>query len=84
MAKDSAETGVEISLWHMNSHSSTESRFDTKKFYEKLLILDVDENFLNDDERDERLAGRMIGAGFDSFNDMITQVSIEKSQSYHF
>ena len=73
MAKDSAETGVEISLWHMNSHSSPGAHFDTKKFYEKLLILDVDENLL-DEERDERLAGRMIGAGFDTFDDMITQV----------
>lgn len=75
MAKDSAETGVEISLWHMNSHSSPDSSFDTKKFYEKLLILDVDENLLDPEERDDRLAGRMIGAGFDTFDDMITQVS---------
>ena len=64
---------MEISLWHMNSHSSPDSHFDTKKFYEKLLILDVDENLL-DEEKDDRLAGRMIGAGFDTFDDMITQV----------
>lgn len=74
VAKDSAETGVEISLWHMNSHASTDSSFDTKKFYEKMLILDMDENLLDDDEKDERLAGRVVGAGFDTFDDMITQV----------
>ena len=58
----------------MNSHSSPDSCFDTRRFYEKLLILDVDENLLDAEERDDRLAGRMIGAGFDTFSDMITQV----------
>lgn len=86
MAKDSAETGVEISLWHMNSHSSSSNCFDTKKFYEKLLILDQDENLLLDmdsAEKDERLAGRVVGAGFDTFDDMITQVSLTDWLSEH-
>ena len=67
---------MEISLWHMNSHSSPDAAcFDTKKFFEKLLTLDVDENLLLDaEERDDRLAGRMVGAGFDTFDDMISQV----------
>lgn len=72
VAKDSAETGVEISLWHMNSFSKPESPFDTRKFYQKLLTLDIDENLL-ESEVDEQLAGRMVGAGFDTFDDMITQ-----------
>jgi hypothetical protein len=58
----------------MNSHSSLHATFDTRKFYEKLLILDIDENLL-DESAEDRLAGRMIGAGFDTFDDMITQVS---------
>lgn len=59
----------------MNSHASTHSSFDTKKFYEKLLLLDQDENLLDEDVED-RLAGRVVGAGFNTFDDMITQVSL--------
>lgn len=59
----------------MNSHSSPDSHFDTSLFYENLLILDVDENLL-EEEKEDKLAGRMIGAGFDTFDDMITQVRL--------
>jgi hypothetical protein len=59
VSKDCAETGIEISLWHMNDLSS-KLEFDLKKFYARLLVSDEDELHL-----------RVKGSGNEGFSDML-------------
>ena len=59
VSKDCAETGVEISLWHMN-FCDAKKDFDFNKFYSKLLTAEEDE-----------VALRVRGAGDDGFPTML-------------
>ena len=61
VSKDCAETGIEISLWHMNNLSVGNSgNFDVNKFYTRLLVADEDELHL-----------RVKGSGDEGFSAML-------------
>ena len=72
VAKDAAETGIEISLWHMNKSIISGNNdkpasfypFNIDIFYNKLLVVD--------DE--EELSYRTKSAGDDGFDCMLAQV----------
>ena len=61
VASDAAETGAEISLWHMNAPNK---QFNTALFYSTLLST----------QDDSDLEFRMKGAGDDSFDTMLGQL----------
>jgi ATP-dependent DNA helicase 2 subunit 1 len=70
-ARDCAESGIEVSLWHMNrtdAHSGRSVDFDPQKFYTKLLVAEGDE------EEADSIDYRMKGAGYDGFDAMMASV----------
>jgi len=77
VAKDSAQMGIELSLWHMNCGES--KSFDVNRFYKKLLtICEIDESLSNDDELRQELflsfENRLKSAGNDGFKDIIGRI----------
>jgi len=82
VAKDCAEAGIEISLWHLNSLTRI---FNPKIFYESLLLAATT---LTPEEKESQattlgeegeealtaLDNRMVGAGCDGFDALITAV----------
>ncbi len=83
VAKDCAEAGIEISLWHLNSSHHV---FDPKIFYEKLLLAATAASASSEEagegssgRRDDEdgagaLEQRMLGAGFDGFDALLSSV----------
>ena len=75
-AKDSAQMGIELSLWHMNCGSKS---FDVNKYYKKLLtICEIDESLSNDEELRQELflsfENRLKSAGNDGFQDILGRI----------
>jgi ATP-dependent DNA helicase 2 subunit 1 len=75
-AKDSAQMGIELSLWHMNCGSKA---FDVNKYYKKLLtICEIDESLSNDEELRQELflsfENRLKSAGNDGFRDILGRI----------
>lgn len=72
VAKDGAETGVEISLWCMDHKQP----FNSSKFYDRLLIIGTDAA-LDDNEGENMesiLSAKKQSAGYDNFDSMLAQV----------
>ena len=79
MAKDSSETGVEISLWTYNPKGK--DKFDCDIFYRKLLL--AGSNCDSPEEEEEELSNRVQYAGKeDSFDNMHTTVRKLKYYTY--
>jgi hypothetical protein len=72
VAKDGAETGVEISLWCMDK--SNDKAFSSSLFYDKLLVVGIDSDLDNGETDSSIIAAKKQSAGFDSFDTMIAQV----------
>lgn len=64
VARDCAQAGIEISLWHLNQRGRV---FDPKAFYMRLLVSSEGEG-----EGDEGgIDQRMLGGGYDGFDAML-------------
>lgn len=74
VAKDAAETGIEISLWHMNKDAA--SRFDVSLFYKRILIVPDDDA----EAAEMELEFRVKGADFDGFDTMLALVKRKESR----
>jgi ATP-dependent DNA helicase 2 subunit 1 len=74
VAKDCAESAIEISLWHLNRSGS--NPFDPSIFYEKILFPLAKNEAADDDDEDddERLSGRMKAGGYEGFDTMMASV----------
>lgn len=77
IAKDCADGGIEISLWHCDR--SAHRAFSPALFYHRLLkasILKTADGDEDEDELDEEenLQSRMMGGGFDGFDSSVASV----------
>jgi len=64
VARDCAQAGIELSLWHLNQ--SSEHQFDPTAFYTKLLVVNG--------EAEGGLEERMLGGGYDGFDQLMASV----------
>jgi ATP-dependent DNA helicase 2 subunit 1 len=60
VARDCAQAGIEISLWHLNQRGHN---FDPKAFYIRLLV--------SSDDDEGGIDQRMLGGGYDGFDAML-------------
>jgi ATP-dependent DNA helicase 2 subunit 1 len=73
VAKDCAETGIEISLWHMNPKPGQE--FSPSAFYENLLqATNIVDSKTEDEEEAIGVEHRMRGGGDEGFDIMLASV----------
>lgn len=68
MARDGAETGVEISLWHMDRDE--QHRFDVCRFYHRLLTVDEEEGGEGESAYELRVMGAGAAGGFQEMVDL--------------
>ena len=64
VAKDMADAGVDISLWHMNRTGC--ARFEAARFYARLLAVDLEDQ--------DAIDTRMMGGGYEGFDAMMSNV----------
>ncbi|CAE7509481.1 XRCC6, partial [Symbiodinium microadriaticum] len=74
VAKDGSETGVEISLWHMDTHEG--KHFEISQFYHRLLTVD-EEDGANESAYEHRVMGAS-GGGFDEMMDLAKRKEYKK------
>lgn len=71
-SRDCSESGIELSLWHINR---TSAPFDPSKFYTKLLtMLDSSDGDDGNEGIEDHIENRMRGAGYDGFDMMMANV----------
>jgi ATP-dependent DNA helicase 2 subunit 1 len=71
-SRDCSESGIELSLWHMNRANKP---FDPSKFYTKLLTVgSSNDNTEGGDDAEDYIDSRMRGAGYDGFDMMMANV----------
>jgi ATP-dependent DNA helicase 2 subunit 1 len=71
-SRDCSESGIELSLWHMNRANKP---FDPSKFYTKLLTVGrSNDNTEGGDDAEDYIDSRMRGAGYDGFDMMMANV----------
>jgi ATP-dependent DNA helicase 2 subunit 1 len=71
-SRDCSESGIELSLWHMNRANRP---FDPSKFYTKLLTVgSSNDNTEGGDDAEDYIDSRMRGAGYDGFDMMMANV----------
>ena len=66
-SRDCSESGIELSLWHMNR---ADRPFQPERFYTKLLTVGDDDN----DEGQDYIEDKMKGAGYEGFDMMMANV----------
>eukprot|EP01039_Chlorochromonas_danica_P004691 gene4691-5138_t len=73
VAKDCAQAGVEISLWHLQRGAEP---FNPRLYYVPLLAsATIDsESSQVEEESEEMVSARMLGAGLDGFDSLVTSV----------
>lgn len=77
VARDCAQAGIEISLWHLNRPHMV---FDPKRFFYNLLTMTVPgasstaSQPQDEDEDDNGIDQRMLGGGFDGFDSLMASV----------
>lgn len=71
-SRDCSESGIELSLWHMNRANKP---FDPSKFYTKLLTVESNnDNTEGGCDAEDYIDSRMRGAGYDGFDMMMANV----------
>ena len=70
-SRDCSESGIELSLWHMNLSNRP---FKPEKFYAKLLTVGGSDGDGNGDDIEDYIDNRMKGAGYDGFDMMMANV----------
>jgi hypothetical protein len=70
-SRDCSESGIELSLWHMNR---TDRAFDPQRFYVKLLTAGRSSEEEEGDGIADYIENRMQGAGYDGFDMMMANV----------
>jgi hypothetical protein len=68
VARDGAETGVEISLWHMDIDEH--SKFDVFRFYHRLLAVDDEGGGVGESAYEHRVMGAGAAGGFEGMMDL--------------
>ena len=70
-SRDCSESGIELSLWHMNR---AQTPFRPETFYTKLLTVGSVEDSGSADGIEDYIENRMKGAGYDGFDMMMANV----------
>jgi hypothetical protein len=70
VARDCAQAGIEISLWHLNR--SEHVIFDPKLFYTRLLV--ESSTTCESEDNESGIDERMLGGGYEGFDDLIKSV----------
>jgi ATP-dependent DNA helicase 2 subunit 1 len=71
VARDCAQAGIEISLWHLNPKNDI---FNPRVFYFQLLVDPTGSGNTDDDDLESSIDNRMLSGGFDGFDALMASV----------